>query len=150
MDLNRASLLGRLTRDPEIRTTPNGKTVANMTIATNRVWTDSAGARQEKTEFSNCVLWGRLAEIAGQYLSKGQQVYLEGRLETRDWVGNDGVKRYRTEVIVRELIMLGGRRSGAAAPAGESFSDGAPVPTDVEIPSIDLVEEEVKVEDIPF
>ena len=152
MDLNRVTLLGRLTRDPEVKTTPSGKTVANMTVATGRVWTDQSGSKQEKTEFSNCVLWGRLGEIAGQYLNKGRQVYLEGRLETRDWVGNDGVKRYRTEVIVSNLILLGKSGGGSgSAPAVESFSDGAPVPTDsAPAYSGEVVEEEVKVEDIPF
>jgi single-strand DNA-binding protein len=148
MDLNRVTLLGRLTRDPEVRTTPSGKTVANMTIATGRVWTDSSGTKQEKTEFSNCVLWGRLGEIAGQYLGKGRQVYVEGRLETRDWVGNDGVKRYRTEIIVSNLILLAKSGGGSSAPAVESFSDGAPVPNDIS--TSEVMEEEVKVEDIPF
>lgn len=146
MDLNRATVLGRLTRDPEVRTTPTGRTVANITIATGRTWTDQSGAKQEKTEFHNCVLWGRLAEIAGQYLTKGRQVYLEGRLETRSWEGDDGKKRYRTEIIGRELIMLGGRGQQSG---GNNFSDGAPVPSESS-PPMDVIEEEVKVEDIPF
>lgn len=149
MDLNRASILGRLTRDPEVRTTPAGRTVANIGVATGRVWTDQSGAKQERTEFHNCVLWGRLAEIAGQYCVKGQQVYLEGRLETRDWVGNDGVKRYRTEIIVRDLILLAKPR-GAAGASVDSFSDGAPIPTTDDAGPADAAEEEVKVEDIPF
>lgn len=152
MDLNRVTLLGRLTRDPEVKTTPTGRTVANMTVATGRVWTDQSGAKQEKTEFNNCVLWARLAEIAGQYLSKGRQVYVEGRLETRDWVGQDGVKRYRTEIIISNLILLGGNKAGGSTSGGGSFSDGAPVPVDEDTYSGDLVDldEEVKVEDIPF
>ena len=79
-----------------------------MAVATNRVWTDQSGNKQEKTEFHNCVLWGRIAEIAGQYLAKGRRVYVEGRIETRDWTGQDGVKRYRTEIIVDNMIMLDG------------------------------------------
>jgi single-strand DNA-binding protein len=143
MDLNRATVLGRLTRDPEVRTTPNGKTVANITIATGRVWTDQSGAKQEKSEFHNCVLWGKLADIAGQYLAKGRRVYAEGRIETRDWVGkDDGVKRYRTEIIIDNLIMLDSPR-GASNPA--SSSDDVPPP-----PSEGPAEEEIKVEDIPF
>lgn len=143
MDLNRATLLGRLTRDPEVRTTPTGKTVANITIATGRVWTDQSGAKQEKSEFHNCVLWGKLADIAGQYLAKGRRVYAEGRLETRDWVGkDDNVKRYRTEIIIDNFIMLDAPR-GATAPASDT--NDAPPP-----PSEELGEEEIKVEDIPF
>ncbi len=143
MDLNRATVLGRLTRDPEVRATPNGKTVANITIATGRVWTDQSGAKQEKSEFHNCVLWGKLADIAGQYLAKGRRVYAEGRIETRDWVGkDDGVKRYRTEIIIDNLIMLDSPR-GASNPA--SSSDDVPPP-----PSEGPAEEEIKVEDIPF
>ncbi len=83
MDLNRATLLGRLTRDPEIRSTPTGQSVATLGVATGRVWTDQAGVKQERTEFHNCVLWGKLADIAGQYLSKGRRIYLEGRLESK-------------------------------------------------------------------
>ena len=141
MDLNRASILGRLTRDPEVRTTPNGKNVTSMGVATGRVWTDQSGEKQEKTEFHNCVLWGKIGEIAGQYLSKGRRVYLEGRLETRNWTGDDGVKKYRTEIIVDNLIMLDGPRGDSKqASAGESV----PPPADA------VVEEEIKVEDIPF
>lgn len=146
MDLNRATILGRLTRDPEVRTTTGGKSVATLSVATNRVWVNSGtGAKEEKTEFHNCVVWGKLADIAGQYLSKGRRVYVEGRIETRDWTGNDGVKRYRTEVIVDNMIMLDGPRGTATAgvPAGET----APPP-----PALDdgVIEEEIKVEDIPF
>ncbi len=143
MDLNRATLLGRLTRDPEVKSTPSGKTVANIGIATGRVWTDSSGAKQEKTDFHNCVLWGKLADIAGQYLSKGRRVYIEGRIETRDWVGTDGVKRYRTEIVADNLIMLDGPRGSAGA--------GAPMNSaPMSAPPADVVEEEIKVEDIPF
>ncbi len=144
MDLNRATLLGRLTRDPEVKSTPSGKTVANIGIATGRVWTDASGAKQEKTDFHNCVLWGKLGEIAGQYLSKGRRVYIEGRIETRDWVGQDGVKRYRTEIVADNLIMLDGPRGTASAGAAPM---GAPT---MSAPPMDAMEEEIKVEDIPF
>ena len=145
MDLNRVTLLGRLTRDPEVRTTPTGKTVATVSVATGRVWFDAAGAKQEKTEFSSCVLWGKLAEIAGQYLSKGRRVYVEGRLETRDWTGQDGVKRYRTEVIASNLIMLDSPRSSTQPAAVSAAINEAPSMDNEEV-----MEEEIKVEDIPF
>ncbi len=146
MDLNRATILGRITRDPEVRTTTSGQSVTTLSIATNRAWTDAAGVKQEKSEFHNCVFWGKLAEIAGQYLTKGRRIYVEGRIETRDWTGQDGVKRYRTEVVVENMIMLDGPR-GATSPAGQSSND-----TNVSRPSANqpVIEEEIKVEDIPF
>ena len=146
MDLNRATILGRLTRDPEVRTTPSGQSVATLAVATNRVWTDQTGVRQERSQFHNCVLWGRLAEIAGQYLAKGRRLYVEGRIETRDWTGQDGVKRYRTEIVAENIIMLDGPRS---APGGEAQAGGASVPPTPNAPR-EVVEEEIKVEDIPF
>lgn len=146
MDLNRATILGRLTRDPEVRTTNSGQTVTSMGVATGRMWTDQSGVRQERTEFHNCVLWGRLGEIAGQYLTKGRQVYLEGRIETRDWVGQDGVKRYRTEIVVENMIMLGSGQKGGGSPVS---ADAVPMP-DAPSSGRPLVEEEIKVEDIPF
>ena len=95
MDLNRATILGRLTRDPEVKTTPTGRTVTSMSVATGRVWTDQQGVKQERTEYHNCVIWGKLAEIAGQYLSKGRKVYLEGRIATRSWDAQEKKKKYR-------------------------------------------------------
>ncbi len=149
MDLNRATIIGRLTRDPEVKTTPSGQTVANLGVATNRVWTDKSGVKQEKVEFHNIVIWGKLAEIAGQYLSKGRQVYLEGRLETRDWTGQDGVKRYRTEIIADNMIMLGG--SGGASSNSGSFGGDVPLPSDnSDQGSSAGSSDEIKVEDIPF
>ncbi|PLX26593.1 single-stranded DNA-binding protein [Candidatus Parcubacteria bacterium] len=145
MDLNRATVLGRLTRDPEVKTTPSGQSVANLGVATNRVWTDNSGSRQEKVEYHNIVLWGKLADIAGQYLGKGRRVYIEGRIETRDWTGQDGVKRYRTEIVASNLIMLDGPK-GSSAPA--SGDDAPPVPQ--EPPAGPAGEDEIKVEDIPF
>ena len=118
MDLNRATILGRLTRDPEVRNTPSGQSVSTIGVATNRVWTDNTGVRQERVEFHDVVLWGKLAEIAGQYLSKGRRIYVEGRLQTRDWVGQDGVKRYKTEIVANNLIMLDGPRGSAPTQAG--------------------------------
>ena len=140
MDLNRASILGRLTRDPEVRTTPGGQNVASMSVATGRVWTDKDGVKQERTEYHNCVLWGKLGEIAGQYLSKGRRVFVEGRIETRSWDAQDGAKKYRTEIIVDNLIMLDGPRgSEGGAPTSQKSS-----------PSSAPADNEIKVEDIPF
>ncbi|OIO19147.1 MAG: single-stranded DNA-binding protein [Candidatus Magasanikbacteria bacterium CG_4_9_14_0_2_um_filter_41_10] len=144
MDLNRATILGRLTRDPELRSTTSGKTVATLSVATNRVWSDQSGQKQEQSEFHNCVLWGKLADIAGQYLSKGRRVYVEGRIQTRDWVGADGVKKYRTELVADNLIMLDGPRGTGSAPAAGSGDDSMPPMDD------NTGDDEIKVEDIPF
>jgi len=148
MDLNRATILGRLTRDPEVKTTTTGRTVANITVATGRVWTDQNGQKQERSEFHNCVLWGRIGEIAGQYLSKGRRVYLEGRIETRDWTGQDGVKRYRTEIVGDNLIMLDGPRGNSGPVSASAPSDNTAPPASSE--PTQPKEEEIKVEDIPF
>jgi len=148
MDLNRASLIGRLTRDPEVRTTPNGKTVASVSVATGRTWTDAAGQKQKESEFHNVVMWSKLADIAGQYLRKGARLFVEGRLKTRDWTGQDGVKRYRTEIIADSMIMLDGAPRSGGSSAPDSI---APIYTsDTSSDSQPVIEEEIKVEDIPF
>jgi single-strand DNA-binding protein len=139
MNLNRAMIIGNLTRDPEIRTTTSGQTVANFGVATNHAWTDSSGQKQEKSEFHNIVAWAKLADICGQFLAKGRKVYVEGRLQTREWEGQDGVKRYRTEIVAENMIMLD--RAGAAAPARATAGAEA---------SSEPMVEEIKVEDIPF
>lgn len=159
MNLNKVQLIGRLTRDPELRTTPSGQTVTSISIATNRTWNDKAGQKQEKSEFHNIVIWGRLAEIAGQYLTKGQEAYFEGRLETRTYTGKDGVERRTTEIIA-ENMQMGSRAQGSSAPrAAAPMGMGAatasrPAQPAVaeEIPTINLDEEqdEVRLEDVPF
>jgi len=151
MDLNRVTLIGNLTRDPELRNTPNGKAVASMSIATNRFWTDAQGQKQKEAEFHNIVMWSKLAEIASQYLHRGSKVYVEGRLQTREWTGQDGIKRYRTEVIADNLIMLNGPAGGDTNrdPNKEkSFNNNAP--SAKEENNGEVIEEEIKVEDIPF
>jgi single-strand DNA-binding protein len=158
MNVNKVILVGRLTRDVEIRNTSSGQTVASISIATNRFWKDKSGQRQDQTEFHNIVLWGRLAEIAGQYLSKGQEAYFEGRLQTRKYTAKDGTERRTTEVVA-ENMQLGSRAQGTSAPAS-SFNNPSPAkpaaPTQEapaeEIPTINLDEEEneVKIEDVPF
>lgn len=151
MDLNRATIIGRLTRDPEVRSTTTGKAVASVSVATGRQWTGADGQKQQESEFHNVVMWGRLAEIAGQYLKKAARVYVEGRIKTRDWVGQDGVKRYRTELIAENMIMLDGPRAGGAVSANNSnyIAPTAP-PMNEQAPDGGVMEEEVKVEDIPF
>jgi len=133
--LNKVLLIGNLGRDPEMRSLPSGQPVANFSLATSRKWKDRDGNRQEQTEWHNIVVFGKQAEIAGQYLTKGKQIYIEGRIQTRNWE-KDGVKHYRTEVICDNFQMLGGGggRGGAqsadpgqsAAPEGDAgFSAGA-------------------------
>lgn len=130
MNLNKVFLVGRLTADPEARTTPGGQTVVTLRIATNRVWNNrQTNQKQEEVEFHTVVAWSRLAEIAQKYLIKGQLVMIEGRLQTRSWQGADGVKRYRTE-IVAENLQLGPKASGVSysAPAGQPAPTRGPAP----------------------
>lgn len=117
MDLNKVMIIGRLTRDPEIRTTGTGTNVASFSVATSFNWTDQSGQKKEQTEFHNVVAWRKLGEIVGQYLKKGSQVYIEGRLSTRSWEGQDGKKNYRTEIVADNMIMLGRPGGSGSAPA---------------------------------
>jgi single-strand DNA-binding protein len=108
--LNKVMIIGRLGRDPEMRYTPSGRPVTTFSIATSRTWNTSDGERRTETEWFNVVAWGSLAEICKQYLNKGQQVYVEGRLQTRQWEDAEGVKHSSTEIVANEMIMLGERR----------------------------------------
>jgi single-strand DNA-binding protein len=144
MNLNRAMIIGNLTRDPEVRSTNSGQSVASFGVATNHVWTDASGQKQEKAEFHNIVAWGKLAEICGQYLAKGRKVYVEGRLQTRDWQAQDGTKRNRTEIVAENMIMLD--RAGAASGPAMSRQTAAPA----EATAAAEGNEEIRVEDIPF
>jgi single-strand DNA-binding protein len=157
--LNKAQIIGNLTRDPEVRQTNSGQMVATIGVATNRVWKDQQGNRQEQPEYHNVVVWGRLAEICGQYLKKGSKVYFEGRLQTRSWEDESGKKNYRTEIVAEDMIMLTGKGdfSEAASSASEpraikedappeaSAKGEAPNKTD-EVPE----GEKISVEDLPF
>ena len=108
--VNKVIIVGRLGKDPEVRYTPNGQAVANFTVATSENWTDkTSGQKQEKTEWHNLVFYRRLAEIAGEYLKKGAQIYIEGKLQTRKWQTKEGQDRYSTEIIVSEMQMLGSK-----------------------------------------
>ncbi len=158
MNVNKVIIVGRLTRDPEVRTTPNGQSVTSLSMATNHTWTDKSGQKQEKTEFHNVVLWGRLAEIAGQYLSKGQECFVEGRLQSRTYTDKAGVERKTTE-IVAENMQLGsrpqGQGGGSYAPRQQAASKpaaAAPAPKEEEIPTINLDDEkeDIRIEDVPF
>jgi single-strand DNA-binding protein len=108
--LNKVMIIGLLGRDPEMRYTPNGRPVTNFSVATTRSWVAADGERREETEWFNVVAWGNLAEICKSYLSKGQQVYVDGRLQTRGWEDDDGKKHFRTELVANEMILLGERR----------------------------------------
>ena len=168
MDLNKVMIIGRLTRDPETKTIPSGQTVASFSLATNRVWTDKAGQKQESVEYHNIVAWRRLAEICGQYLRKGSKIYIEGRLQTRSWDGQDGIKRYRTEIVANNMIMLDSKGSApypsepTPPPASPENQEEPSAPE--QIPEIQVSteepttpsspsnseNEEVNVEEVPF
>jgi single-strand DNA-binding protein len=157
MDLNKVILVGRLTADPQMRTTPGGQAVTTIGVATGRTWTDKNNQRQEETEFHNVVLWGRQAEIAGQYLKKGTMVLIEGRIKTRTWTDKNNQQRRTTE-IMSERMQLGpkpmGQGGGSSAPNFQSGPSSAPATdkaAEEEIPVISLDDEaEIKPEEIPF
>ena len=157
MNLNKVFIMGRLTADPEVRTTPMGDRVTTLSIATNRVWNDKSGGKKESTEFHNVVLWGRQADVAGQFLIKGSVVFIEGRLQTRSWQAKDGTTRRVTEVI-GERMQLGPRPMGAAPrrPADNGQAEGdnglhGDEPSGEEIPVIEMGDDgEIKPEDLPF
>ena len=107
--LNMAQIIGHLGRDPDVRYTPEGTAIANLAVATNQTWKDKSGEKQERTEWHRVVLFGKVAEIAGEYLKKGSLVYLQGRLQTRKWQGDDGQDRYTTEIVAERMKMLGGK-----------------------------------------
>ncbi len=124
--VNKAIVLGNLGQDPDVRSTSGGQMVANFSVATNRSWTGKDGQKQEQTEWHNIVAWGKLAEIIEQYLKKGDQVYIEGRLQTRSWEDKSGEKRKTTEIVAQEMVMLGsggGSRGGGGG--GSSYDNSA-------------------------
>ncbi|MDD5749677.1 MAG: single-stranded DNA-binding protein [Patescibacteria group bacterium] len=157
MDLNKVMIIGNVVRDPEMRSTAGGQNVTSFSIATNLVWKDQSGQKQERAEFHNVVAWRRLAEISNQYLKKGSKVYIEGRLQTRSWDDPNGIKRYKTEIIADNMIMLD--RLGAAATMPSEGSQPEPAESE---PVVDFGassqapakkssnEEEISIEDIPF
>lgn len=159
MYLNKALIIGNLTRDPEVKSLPSGIQVATLSVATNRVWTDKNGAKQEAADYHNVVVFGRQAEIVGQYLRKGSSVLVEGRMQTRSWDAQDGSKKYRTE-IVADRIQFGPRRgeggaaaapsAGAKGKAAGKDAGGAAVDIGGGPDTIEYPTEEINPEDIPF
>lgn len=126
--LNRVQLIGNLTRDPELRYTPNGTAVCSFGIATNRNWTTDTGEKKEEVEFHRIVAWNKLAELCSQFLTKGRKVYVEGRLSTRSWTAQDGTQRSATEVVIDDMILLDSRRQGEEHAAPEEASAKAEKP----------------------
>ncbi len=134
MSVNKVIIVGRLGQDPELKYTPSGAGVCNFSVATTESWADKSGQKQERTEWHRIVVWGKLAELCNQYLSKGRQAYIEGRLQTRSWEGKDGQKRYTTEINAATVQFLGGNANtgastnreasaGAAQPQGDNFTN---------------------------
>ena len=166
-DLNRAQLIGRLTRDPELRYTPNGSAVCSFGLATNRTWTTDTGEKKEEVDFHNLVAWRKLAEICSQYLTKGKRIYVEGRLTTRTWTGQGGQQKSKTEIVMDDMIMLDGKGSAAGAGVAEAARAKPEVKTptsakaqaiedeEAEVsrgtkPKTKSTDEEVSPDDIPF
>lgn len=148
MYLNKAFIIGNLTRDPELRSLPSGVQVASFSVATNRVWRDKEGQKQESTEFHNIVVFGRQAETAAQYLKKGASVLVEGRLQTRSW-DSEGQKKYRTEIIA-DRVQFGPRGMGGGAKGPDMAEAGAPKAKGKEADAIEYPAEEINPDDIPF
>ncbi|MDP2091072.1 MAG: single-stranded DNA-binding protein [Candidatus Gracilibacteria bacterium] len=149
MDLNKAQIIGRITQDLELKQTPNGQSVTSFSLATNRSWTDNSGIKQEQVEFHNVVLWGKLAEIAGQYLKKGSRLFIEGRIQTRSWEAQDGTKRYKTEIVGENMIMLDSKSDNT-----EGLSTNNTYESTNSTPAVKRQtpkeEEEISIDDIPF
>jgi single-strand DNA-binding protein len=155
MSVNKVILVGRLGQDPELKYTPSGMAVCNFSLATSDSWTDKNGQKQERTEWHRVVVWGKLAELCGQYLAKGRQAYLEGALQTRSWEGKDGQKRYTTEINAKTVQFLGGAAAtGATNNAGMNNNQGM----NQEMPGNDMMNQDYDIasdssftaDDIPF
>lgn len=148
--LNKVMLIGRLGADPELQYTPSGTAVARLSLATNRAWKDENGNQIEKTEWHRVILWRKLAEVAGEWLKKGNLIYVEGRLETRSWTDNEQKKHYMTEVIADGMTMLGGKGETAGVaqrPAGPPMPEEAPTSPDTSMPDLPTDQE---ADDLPF
>src|ERR1041384_205599 len=152
--VNKVILVGNLGKDPEVRYTPGGQAVANFTIATNEAWTDKQGQKQERTEWHRIVVWGKTAENCGEYLSKGRQVYVEGRLQTREWTNKEGAKQYTTEIVANQVLFLqGGERGqgrGARSSGGAPAAASGPPPPEMDQASSGGGGAKPAEDDIPF
>lgn len=167
--LNRVQLIGNMTRDPELRYTPNGTAVCSFGLATGRSWTTDTGEKREETDFHRIVAWNKLAELCSQYLAKGRKVYVEGRLSTRNWTAKDGSQKTTTEVVIDDMIILDSRRPVTEGAGTEEKAEEKVAQTPAEKPAVDskrktsekkspeepaktesASEEEVAPEDIPF
>ena len=150
MSVNKVILLGRLGANPEIRYTPSGAPVANFNIATSESWNDKGGQKQERTEWHRIVVWNKLAELCNQYLAKGRQAYIEGRLQTRQWDDKDGNKRYTTEVIATTVQFLGGPNQSAGAGMGANEYAAAPAASGSGGPAPEMADSSFSEDEIPF
>lgn len=139
--VNRVLLMGNLGADPEVRFTPSGQAVANFRIATNESWTDKSGQKQERTEWHRIVVWGKLAELCGEYLKKGRQCFVEGRLQTREWTDKENKKNYTTEIVANNVQFIGGRDGASSGPRAQQEGPPPPMAEDMGPPPSD---------DIPF
>lgn len=152
--LNKVTLIGNLTRDPELRYTPTGAAVCTIGLATNRSWTTESGEKKEETEFHRVVAWNKLAELCSQLLAKGRKIYVEGRLRTNSWTGQDGTQRYTTEVVIEDMILLDSRRPTAgddgAAGAHPPQVSKKPADDTSQPPPVSQPNENVNPDDIPF
>jgi single-strand DNA-binding protein len=155
--LNRAQIIGNMTRDPEMRYTPNGQAVCSFGVATNRRWRDKDGNNQEQTEFHDVVAWGKLAEIVSQILHKGNKVFIEGRLQTRSWEAQDGSKKQRTEIIAEDFVALTPKGEAMTNSSGPATIEDYPVEDTVEKPATkkptkkeEPAEDEINLDEIPF
>ncbi|MFZ2048838.1 MAG: single-stranded DNA-binding protein [Minisyncoccia bacterium] len=149
MYYNKAIIIGNLTRDPELKSLPSGIQVCSMSLATNRVWKDKNGAKQESVDYHNVVVFGRQAETAAQFLRKGASAMVEGRMQTRSWDSPDGKKNYRTE-IVADRVQFGPRAGGAPTSAPAAAAPKGAEQTPPPIDTIEYPEEDINPEDIPF
>ena len=157
-DFNQAIVMGNLTRDPELRTTPSGQSVASFAVATNRSWQDPSGERKDAVEYHDIVAWGKLGELVSNYLSKGRKVLVVGRLQTRSWEGSDGAKRQKTEIVATDINFVDRMNAGGGDDAGfNQDPDAKPAakrPTDSkkkdEVVIEDMGDGEINLDDIPF
>lgn len=152
MNLNKAMIIGRITNDLELKTIGTGRELTNFSVATNRTWKDQAGVKQERTEFHNVVVWGAQAKTIVQYFVKGQEIYVEGRMETRNWVDEgSGKKMYRTEIIM-DRFEFGAKPGGATGGSGNynAAPAASTAPAAAKVPEIQYPTEEINPDDIPF